>query len=79
MRKLTPTICLTLAVILGSVGVRGNVFAQTVDFAVNITNSVLLADKSIYITTSSLLADKSVCITNLRSLDAETLRTLGGY
>jgi len=57
MRKLTNTIYLTLVVLLGSVGVNGNVFAQTVDFAVKITTRSM--HKSIYITTREFGADES--------------------
>ena len=77
MRKLTATLCLTLTSLLGSLGMSGNVFAQTVDFAVQITTLSCLADKNISITLYSYLADKTVCITNPKDLDEETLRDLG--
>jgi len=77
MKNLTTTLCLTIAVLLGSAGVSGNVFAQTVDFAVKITDYSAFADKKIKITDYSALADKTVCITNPRGLDEETLRVLG--
>ena len=64
MRKLTATLCLTLTILLGSLGMSGNVFAQTVDFAVKVNPY-------------SYLADKTVCITNPKDLDEETLRDLG--
>ncbi len=58
MRKLTATLCLVLAVLLGSGGMSGNVFAQTVDFAVRVTDYVSTADKIIYRTDYVSTADE---------------------